>query len=371
MDEPDVPSVLRRTTASSARRLPPPLLMVLLDQLDDSAWFRDAALSEWEEADSDADDPRLAVSALFLFRPEGWEERVSRLVTEAGDVSTDRMLEQARREIARLERLVDQLGDRLDAAQTEIDEVGRVERAAAASTLARHEEARRLAERERDDVTRRMGEMKRRLAGRDRELAEADGRIDDLRRRIARRERRNGDGEVRGFGRGTPLETARDLDRLVAALRAGGSESPGTVEREVFRLPVGMRPDSPEAIDWLLAQELPVTVLVDGYNVAHGVSSPPDPSVRRRVEDGLVRLRRRAAGPIHVVVFWDSSAGVEQWDARGLDVRYVPDADAAIIEEAQRSSGRVVVVTSDAEIREQTMAAGAIALWSNVLTDRV
>ena len=201
----------------------------------------------------------------------------------------------------------------------------------------------------------------------ERQLFEADARIEDLRRRARRRERKEPTPHTTGFGRGQPIDVARDLDRMLEAMREGTGEDPDDAGEAPFRLTAGIRPDDPSAFDWLLAQPVPAVVLVDGHNVAHDLESPPRASTRREVEEALVRIRRLAVAPLTVKLFWDSAEAQEQWPVRGLDVRYVPSADDAIVEEAA-SAGHVVVISTDAEVRSRTQGRGVVALWGTALS---
>lgn len=370
MDDDDVPSALRRVAASSARRLPPPLLMTLLDFLDDAEWLRAAAGEQWQEADVEDPDPRQAVSAMFLIRPEGWEQRASSLIAAAGTADAGRQLDEIRRDNERLLRLVDDLTERLEEARAAEANARAAGQARAAAALARVEDARRSQDRRRLELEAELVEASSLLSTRESDLAEADARIDDLRARIARRGRPSEAGEMHGFGRGDSIELARDLDRLMEAVRPIPAErSAGIAAPEPPALPAGVRPDQAAAVDWLLGMATPVRVLVDGFNVAHEFVSPPDATVRRRVEDVLVRLRRLATMPLHIVVFWDSALGQEQRPVRGLDTRYVPDADAAIAEAVHTDDRPTVIVTSDREIHDRTIRPSVVVIWSRALVE--
>jgi hypothetical protein len=121
------------------------------------------------------------------------------------------------------------------------------------------------------------------------------------------------------------------------------------------------------AIDWLLEGRSPVTVLIDGYNIAHELSPEPTASVRARVDHAAARLRRLAESPLTAVVMWDSRLSEDRRDVAGAVVRFVPNADDALVAEAAAVAGDVVVITSDREVRERSEAVGAVGLWSQAL----
>ncbi len=369
MDEDEVPLALRRVAASSARRLPPPLLVTVLDFLDDAEWLRAAALERWPEADVDGSDARHAVSALFLARPPGWEERVSALMREVDAADSGRLLDESRQKIERLERLVEDLTERLHEARSAARRAAEEAETKGAAALTRWDEARRRSERRRAELEAELAAASSVIEARDRDLAEADARIDELRARIARRERASETGGAHGFGKGDPVELARDLDRLMAAVRPVGEGATDLGVFEPLRLPAGVRPDDPLAVEWLAQMATPVRVLVDGFNVAHEIASPPDAAVRRRVEDALIRLRRLSAAPINIVVFWDSSLGEERWPAGGLDIRYVPDADGAIAREVHADDRPTVVITSDRGIHDRARRQSVVVIWSLALVE--
>ena len=75
LDPDEVPAVLRRIAGQSGRRLPPPLARKLVETLAENEWLREKAAEAGSDLDPASPDPARAVSALFLLRPEGWEDR--------------------------------------------------------------------------------------------------------------------------------------------------------------------------------------------------------------------------------------------------------------------------------------------------------
>ena len=102
MESEDVPASVHRVARSTARRLPPPLARSLAEALDDDAWLREKAAEAWPEADPDAASPKLAVSALFLLRPDGWEERAEEIVAAEEELSQAGTVEALRAMVERL-----------------------------------------------------------------------------------------------------------------------------------------------------------------------------------------------------------------------------------------------------------------------------
>ncbi len=373
LDGSEIPARLRRVAASSARQLPAPLRRSVLGELDTSEWMRARA----RECLDDGDEPATRVSLLFLERPAGWEEEVRGIVEEVQarhEQRTERRWREAverlegelQREREALRRVREEMADRVAEAEAEA-------KAAAADRLRRFDRrARELGE----EVARLRAELDRVEGERDRleaELAESDRRLADLRDRLRRR-RRVGEDPSGGYGwsLSDPFELARDLDRLVAALETGPESEEGT-EREAPAaptLPGGLRPDEGSAIEWVRGRTIPMVLVVDGYNVAFELADgQPDEAVLRRLEGGLRRLWRTAEGPLRIVVFYDSGDTPDSVSTPGVEIRYVPDADDAVVDAAASASVPAVVVSSDRRVREGAEAVGAIALWSEALAE--
>ena len=114
--------------------------------------------------------------------------------------------------------------------------------------------------------------------------------------------------------------------------------------------------------------------MVDGYNVLFRLADEAVISGggRERLAAALRRLHRQSSGRHPVIVVYDSSLGGERSSSRsgGLEVRFAAQdrlADDEIAEIAADASGRVVVVSSDREVRDRATAVGAVALWSETL----
>jgi hypothetical protein len=358
LDEEHVPVGLRRVVAASGRRLPAPLERTLIDHLERLDWLRTEALGHLDDGHT--------ASRLFLERPDGWEETAAGLEAVRGDATAERLLQSSEAVNARLLAKVAGQTEGLRAARAEIERLRLESRSDPERT--------RLVESNRD-LRDRMASAERAVLAEarrsdelERLLGEADRRIAELRRRsrVGQREA-PAPGAPQVFGAGDPLALARSLDHLLETLaRRSGPERLDVKgpAAETFVLPQGVRPDQAEAVEWFLSLPRPVVVLIDGYNVGHELASVPDSGVRLRVEQMASRMRRMAEAPMTVVVFWDSRTDTDGWRSGGVDVRYVPSADEAIVEQSGRG---VVVVSSDRAVREAAERKGAVGLWSQAL----
>lgn len=355
LDDDHVPVPLRRVVATSGKRLPPPLAQTLRDHLDRLDWLRGKAL---EQLDVEVD----GAARLFLERPEGWEAALHDIEAFHAEVSERRAEESLEAANKRLERKVEALAGELAAARADLVSVREVDRSDA--DRARLSEANKALRRRIAELERQLAVEKEQVAEVERLLAEADRRIVELRRR--NRTEREADRATAPsvVGVGDPLALARSLDQLIASLArvAVGGDTVDPVPP--VRLPPGIRPDRVDSIEWLLGEQRPLTVLIDGYNLAFELVSTPDAAARIRVEQIGARLRRLADGPLTVIVVWDSELEVGGRRADGVDVRYAPSADAALVELAAPGS---VVISNDRAVREASERNGAVALWSNAL----
>jgi hypothetical protein len=128
-----------------------------------------------------------------------------------------------------------------------------------------------------------------------------------------------------------------------------------------------LRPDRAEALIWLVDLPQTVVVAIDGWNVAHLLSSPPTPAERDRVVEGGRRLFRMSRGRRRVVVVFDSSLGEAGYQVE-VEVRYVPSADDELVALAAANPA-TVVVSSDRLVRDRAEREGALGLWSEALVE--
>ena len=305
MEPEDVPASVHRVARSTARRLPPPLARSLAEALDEDEWLRDKALEAWPDADPDAASPKLAASALFLLRPDGWEERVEGIVAAEEELSQAGTVEALR---ARLERLETDLRSARDKAKAEGD---RAESAEAEAARAKSRARKTVAPVPASESTQRAP---RTPSGGWQTCSENSMRptsgstvcVTICSRRGERRVEAPVAAPPSAFARRHPRETARLLDELTAALRpaaTAGEDEPEPVN-VVVSLPAGHRlPTGPTP--WTGCSNRPnrLTLLVDGYNLSFLLEATGDFSTadaRERLVARLARIRRmamaRAAG---------------------------------------------------------------------------
>lgn len=385
LDPLEVPTTLRRVVASADRRLPPPLLQSLMTELDGNEWLRTRLLNE-------VGDRIAPETAAFLERGPGWWVGVVERALAAAAPNQDTNVDA---EIADLRTQATVARQRLRELNTERDEL-RTELAAARRELRRRpgsgDVAETISRLESDRVR-----LEESLTAESERRRLAEERVATLLKRRERPQpmtaphhpppapRRLAETRALG-GLGDPVDVARRLDLEAAALAAGlrrsavvsGSprgDAPGAPENaeETLRLPIGISPDSPEAMSWLLSAAAPATVVVDGYNVTYLLD--PDRFATAEARDRLVallgRMRRIAGGRHDVVVVFDSGeddAGPPEM-RRGIEVRFTSGgtADDAIVDLARTKAGPVVVITKDRELRERVEREGALALWGDAI----
>jgi hypothetical protein len=372
LDDDEVPASLRTAAASSDRRLPAPVAGRVVRELEASGWLRERALERWPAADPEDRDPAAAASALFLLRPDGWEDRFSRLVAEFEAERRRRSAAAERRKARRTTEELETLHRRLDELRAESDR--RVAEAVRTEAARGERVARRNAELEAEvaRLGRAVARAEAEIAELAAELSEADLRIEALRRAAGRGRPRPGpvagEGGAWSWVRGRPAELARSLDQLVAAILAPPEEESRRPEAAgPVGLPDGIRPDRPEAVDWLLGLELPVSLVVDGYNVIHHLGGTPDAVGRDHLERGLSRIRRLAEAPVRVTVVYDSATEVSTHQRAGLEIRFVPNADEEVRATAATAPGIVVVASSDRAVREGVDGRSVVGLWSEAV----
>jgi hypothetical protein len=370
-----VPAALLKVAKHSGKRLPPPYARSLFTELHENEWLRDKVTDAMIEADALSDDARLAAAGLFLHRPDDWEDRFTALVADHED-------SQAGSKAANLQQTVGKLKANLEAAkekerkaraalvEARADADRRVKEARAAAGAARTEAAAPTA-----DLESALSSARTEIEHLKVDLVEADGRIDSLKSMLlkARRMERDGSDEAGPsvWRTGDPLDMAKTLDNMMMAMRPSTSDTGiASAATTALTVPDGIRPDQVDAINWMLHQERPVTLVVDGYNVSHELdpSRASTPELREQVRDGLNRLRRLAKGPLPVVVVWDSKEEAAKIPGP-VETRFVANADDEVVRLAADLPGDVIVISTDREVRERAEHNGAVALWSNALVE--
>lgn len=358
LDSAEVPARVQPLVGKSGR-LPKPLARSLIAELDRNPWLRDKVIEEWK--DLDASDPKNATAALFLLRPKNWEKEARELAAKQARASADQEEVALEREMKKALKKIEALSAKVDRLQTEL--------------LERDEQVR--ARRERPDKS--VPDRRRELAN----LAAELERERDLRRAaeeqimtLRRRQTKKASPSVavrRGIG-GTPLQIAKQLDSQLSAFsvtpRLVPVESASSDSEPLPKLAMpGVRPDQPGAVDWLIDEAGELTLAIDGWNLAHLFKSPPSSRERDRVISlarKVGRERKLRGHSSRLVVFFDSSENPSPIPTRPreVSVSYPPSADESLIEMA---GPRVVIVTSDHRVRDQSERRQAVVLWSEAM----
>jgi predicted RNA-binding protein with PIN domain len=377
LDEDDVPAKLRKVAGYQGGKLPIPLARGLIAALDEEDWLRDKSLEELAPSDSRQEDP----SSLFLLRPKGWEfelgrhveraltqtaaERASELdsqiaVVEARETEAKSRLRDAKRELRELKKQKRAEVEAVRSQLRELRESDRLEEARHADAIAELEEAHRLAREAQRQAVEETELVKQKLQKVEDHRAEAEKRLQS---------------GATAWGSGDPIALARHLDNLVRTVEADPAllEFTRPASEREWKLAPGARPDDRNAMEWLLRQPRPFTMLVDGYNVTFQLSGGPDRAARERLNEELSRFKLLAKTPVNVVAVYDSGLNPEVETGAGpggIWLRFTKDsltADEEIRRLAAESEDPVVVVSSDREVREGSEEYGAIALWSEAL----
>jgi predicted RNA-binding protein with PIN domain len=382
LDPDEVPAVLRRIAAQSGRRLPPPLARKLAERLDEDEWLREKTAEAGTDLDPDSPDPARAVSALFLLRPEGWEDRAREAAEHRATGAQQALAQTLKRTIADLEHQLEAAREKAKAAQqraqaAEIDAERKAQAARGGIEVARAEERAAVDGLRRDHDA--LLERYQRLVD---DLEEAGDRITSLRDELLRARRAGRDAAQstgpQMWATRDPVDIARMLDEIVEAVRpdavvVGTQEA--VEDAPAFALPVGVSPDQREAMAWLMAHEEPYSLVVDGYNVTFLLDEDgfTEMAARDRLNEGLARFRRAATAPVQVIVVYDSaqSGGVTSTKGPGgIEIRFTEaghTADEEILATALQTPARLAVVSTDRRVREGAEESGALGLWSQAL----
>jgi predicted RNA-binding protein with PIN domain len=324
------------------------------------------------------------VGILWLQRPDGWAQRVERLVAEMADEAAEADLRTALRREEKRRRAAEQVAVRLraDIAEREAS-IGALHAdldALRADVVKAEDEVAAL----RADVVDLRIEARH---ARDRESAAkakleaalhapVDARevsavgADEAQAAAAGAEGDRGNG-VDPTAVSEMARAARELaGRLEALLPTGTPDvAPRSEARQPLRLPGGVIASSAEAAEFLLRSD--AAVLVDGYNVAK--LAWPTRSLeaqRNQLLDAVENLARRFGSDLTVVFDGTTVVGAHATRRRLVRVVWSPEgviADDVIRDEVRRlpTARAVVVVTNDAEIVADVKALGANVVPSN------
>lgn len=352
----------------------PPLEDLTIKALTEFAWLREKAIAEWSGIEDATGSDRAA--AQFLLRPDGWEAVVVRAAWESGRESGIVAADRARKEAEAARRERDEARRKFRDARAEADRLGRDLKAAGRAAEGPERAERQAVARAQQDLAR--AEEKARAAEaawqtREQELRSEIERLQEAVRRareeraeaVARFEAQRGGSGWAGSG----VDLALLLDQIAIGATRVLPDDEVTAGHEPVRLPAGVRPDSAEAVDIVLAHQGPVHVLVDGYNAGLLLGGGDPAEVRDRLGAVLARLRILARPPRALTVVYDSSEGSASRDRpAGVEVVFT-DAATTADDELVRMAAvpGAVVVSNDREVRERATAVGALAIWSDAL----
>jgi predicted RNA-binding protein with PIN domain len=316
------------------------------------------------------------VGILWLQRPDGWEERIERLVAQMADEAADADLQTALRREEKRRRAAEQVAVRLRADVAERDSsIGVLEAdldGLRADVVKAEDEVAAL----RAEVVDLRIEARH---ARDREAA-AKAKLDAALNAPVSADRPEPAeaGSRGGAGNGVDptavSEVARAARELAGRLEALlPTEAPPvdrrSEARQPLRLPGGVIASSAEAAEFLLRSD--AAVLVDGYNVAK-LAWPTRPleAQRSQLLDAVENLARRFGSDLTVVFDGTTVVGAHATRRRLVRVVWSPEgviADDVIRDEVRRlpTARAVVVVTNDAEIVTDVKALGANVVPSN------
>ena len=363
--------------------------VALLAALDSDPVFRQGVAEEAKARQAGAGEPGDVEAAAYAYvlRTPGWEQLVGRLATEAvarqaeGSVQVDavaRLTEQleavratGRQELAAARSEAQAAAAELTAVRRKVREMG--------DRAGRAEQAQRTAEAALEEVLAELVRLQESRAG---ELRALEDRLADSQRaaeraRQAVREGRQDDqlrlrllldavvGAAAGLRRelALPPSDARPADALSAdyLVPAGGPSLQGRAH------------DDPALLDALLV--VPTThLLVDGYNVTKTAYPALQLEAQRvRLVTGLKALQARTGAEVTVVFDGADEASGAPASSRQVRVLFSRSGETAdeVIRRLARHEpqGRpVVVVSSDKEVVEGVLRAGARAVRAVALT---
>lgn len=374
LDDDQLPASLRPVAASAARKLPPPLANALVRDLDRYEWLRERAVEHWPGIAEPSDED--AASAAFLLRPEGWEKTLDTMATGRSEQDLAQHIDRLSKRVRELEYQLGVEKERVEKARGDKADAERRARRESSEITARVQEATKAERVSRIAAESRLKELRRTLDEARSDLAESDDKISFLKEELLRARRSTTEAPSPAspdvWASTDPVALASMLDQIASAATVQAIPEPqqdAGVPSELA-LPAGIRPDDPAAVDWLLDQPEPFTMIVDGYNLAHQWT--PQLS-RADLNHRLARLRRLANAPVRLQVIYDSGltgGGQSGPGPGGIDVRFTDEgaiADEEIMERAASLSGNVVVVSSDREVREGSPS--ALCLWSQAVRE--
>lgn len=373
LENSDIPAPLRRVAAYQGGRLPPPLATRMLSEIDKNEWFRDKVTEAWDGAAGEASD-------LFLNRPAGWWVELKDVGHTAGTGKEQRRLEDLQARLQQVEAKRETAVKKAAEYKKAVNDAGRRSKEMVEAARRTVEERFSSEVADLDRLRAELLETKELLSGLAAEHCELENAFDAVRSRLVKARRcRFDDSDHQAGSRSLPrdpVQLARLLDLQSAAMGrdAGGAPEANEVEPVPLHMAAGIRPDSSDAIRWLLGLEEAVVVVVDGYNAQFHIDRSDFTSggARRRLVEALQRLRSAATVKHRIVVVYDSTMPgerVARTSLGGVEVRFAEKgriADEEIVD-LTMALDQVVVVSSDRAVRDGAEANGAVVLWSEAL----
>ena len=321
------------------------------------------------------------IGILWLQRPDGWEQRIERLVAEMADEAAEADLRTALRREEKRRRAAEQVAVRLRADVAERDAmIGALHAdldGLRADVVKAEDEVAALRAEVVDLRTEARHARDREAAAKAKLDAALNAPADDGGSQPAAATPTSPrSGATDGVDPAAVSDVARAARELAGRLEALlPTEAPEvdrrSEARQPLRLPGGVIASSAEAAEFLLRSD--AVVLVDGYNVAK--LAWPTRSLeaqRNQLLDALENLARRFGSDLTVVFDGTTVVGAHATRRRLVRVVWSPEgviADDVIRDEVRRlpTARAVVVVTNDAEIVADTKALGANVVPSNAL----
>ena len=377
----EVPVPLKRVREQNRPALPLPFERRLLQEIENNEWFRERTAEQFEGSAAESDIEE-AAAALFLFRPEGWEEGLEEAARAVEEARQADRLEQMARQIEKLESDLEDWRNKAKRHRRMMEEAKKeAGRLVAKAKTEAAEEARRqfggdLAEQKRENrrLTEELAEAEAEL-GRQREQLSFTREALDRVRRI--QPPPPPDPGPNAWAAREPIESARFLDEVVEAHfpAAAFKEVKPKPQAAPLALPLGVNPSDPAAVEWLLALDRSFSLLVDGYNVGFHVDNDRfhTPVIRNRLETYLTLFKNLAQGWPRVTVVYDSChSGDTTVDFLGGEIEVMftsagRTADDELVSIAAEQKASAVVVSSDKEVQKGAGDAGALVLFSESL----
>ena len=369
----DIPHKLRPVARATGKGLPAPLARTLIGFIEKDDTFR-AAVRERFESDGNDD----TVARYFLEDPMRADEIVG-LAAASGSLDVLKAgLESEQRKVAQAEARLATAHERMERARAE-----HAAELAAVSDAAKR--SRESLEKQLDAARADVDKASVEIESLSDDMAILTSEVEDLRARLSRRDARESrrlQGVPPAVDRTTSVvpsdsvDIAVMLDDLVRKLRYYRTPDHRRSTHETaspdVSIPLGLSPESAAALGAVLTQG-PGLMLLDGYNIAGGVSEGLVGI--RQGRDAVIRRAesvKRASPSTDVVVIFDASGASGRGDfvtETGVRAVFEPltSADDAIVAMVRRAPPGCVVITNDRELQNRVATHGAVVLFSTAL----